>query len=311
MTSSWVCRPYRAASSCLRFRKFIAIIRQVRFSIRSWLGNCFLVLLYNLHICVANGSFFCISSGLSSSSPAASSFQVGKKLSRSNSLRALDAAEKSSLSMLLALESFVSAIPTREVADCEVGASCGFELPGLRGKRKSCSVIDVIEDVVVLDWASPLALNVSDEAWSGRNSPPRSSYCAAAPDIVWSDTPPGSSPPYAIITDVIRGQVPFRKSDALSEILLFPSSFAPSFFCLREFGRCFFDPRCSEVEAKRNVPEDVCRSISRRIMMMVRRMLCVTYTRLEDVIKQADALGRSDVQLSPSRPLVGAVQSTS
>jgi len=36
--------------------------------------------------------------------------------------------------------------------------------------------------------------------------------------------------------------------------------------------------------------------------MMVRRMLCVTYTRLEDVIKQADALGRSDVQLSPSRP---------
>ena len=69
---------------------------------RSWLGNCFLVLLYNLHICVASGSFFCISSGLSSSSLVASSFHVGKKLSRSNSLRALFAAEKSSLSKSLA-----------------------------------------------------------------------------------------------------------------------------------------------------------------------------------------------------------------
>ena len=147
-------RTYLAASSCLRFRKLIAIMRQVRFSIRSWFGNCFFVLLYNLHICVANGSFFCISSGLSSSSPAVSSFQVGKKDSRSNSLRAaLFSAERSSLSRVLARESFMlGPVPDCAVADSEVEASrgwCGWA--GLRGNRKSCSVVDVDVDVVGLD----------------------------------------------------------------------------------------------------------------------------------------------------------------
>lgn len=45
--------------------RFIAIIRHVRFSNRSWLGSRVLVLLYSFHICVPNGSFRFISSGLS------------------------------------------------------------------------------------------------------------------------------------------------------------------------------------------------------------------------------------------------------
>ena len=123
---------------------------------RSWLGNCFLVLLYSLHIWVASGSFFCISSGLSSSSPAASSFHVGKKLSRSNSLRALIAAEKSSLSKPLALAPAASVVELVGAPRCEEPnfaekTSPGFCSAGLRGKRKSCSVIDVVVDVVGLD----------------------------------------------------------------------------------------------------------------------------------------------------------------
>ncbi|EFQ97100.1 hypothetical protein MGYG_08882 [Nannizzia gypsea CBS 118893] len=44
-------------------------MRQVKFSIRSWFGNWVLVRLYNFHICVANGSFFCSSSVVSSAVP--------------------------------------------------------------------------------------------------------------------------------------------------------------------------------------------------------------------------------------------------
>ena len=77
-----------ACSSSLRF-KLMAIIRQVKFSMRSWFGNCVFVLLYSFHICVAKGSFLCISSGCSRSALEASSFQFGKNASRSNSLRAI------------------------------------------------------------------------------------------------------------------------------------------------------------------------------------------------------------------------------
>lgn len=91
-------RTDRACSRSLRFR-FMAIIRQVKFSIRSWLGSWVFVLLYNFHICVASGSFFCISSGWSRSEPApAASFQFGKKASRRSSLRATECSgDKSSL----------------------------------------------------------------------------------------------------------------------------------------------------------------------------------------------------------------------
>src|SRR5690242_19366832 len=50
---------YRASSSCCCLRNFTCIIRQVKFSIRSWLGNCCFVLVKNFHTCVASGSCFC------------------------------------------------------------------------------------------------------------------------------------------------------------------------------------------------------------------------------------------------------------
>ena len=136
------------ASSCLRFRKHIAIMRHVRFSTRSWFGNCVLVLLYNLHICIPNGSLICISSGLSSSSPPVSSFQVGKKLSRINSFHARrSVAEVSSLSCSLALVR-IALLLERDILALFVEEPC-YWLMGLHGNRKSCSVIDVVVDDVV------------------------------------------------------------------------------------------------------------------------------------------------------------------
>ena len=65
----------------------MAIILHVRFSMRSWFGNCVFVLLYSFQICVAKGSCFCISAGLPRPALAASSFQSGKNDSQSKSLR--------------------------------------------------------------------------------------------------------------------------------------------------------------------------------------------------------------------------------
>lgn len=61
-------------------------MRQVKFSIRSWFGNWVLVRLYNFHICVANGSFFCSSSVFSSAVP---SLQSENTDSRSNPPRVM------------------------------------------------------------------------------------------------------------------------------------------------------------------------------------------------------------------------------
>jgi hypothetical protein len=44
-------------------RMFMAINRQVRFSMRSAFGSCVFAREYSFHICVPSGSFFCISSG--------------------------------------------------------------------------------------------------------------------------------------------------------------------------------------------------------------------------------------------------------
>ena len=88
----------------LRF-KFIAIIRHVKFSSRSWLGNRVLVLLYSFHICVPKGSLRLISSGLSLSiveSPPAASFHAGKTDSRKSSWLRADASEATVSSLLLA-----------------------------------------------------------------------------------------------------------------------------------------------------------------------------------------------------------------
>lgn len=71
-------------------------MRQVKFSIRSWFGNWVLVRLYNFHICVANGSFFCSSSVFSSAVP---SLQSENTDSRSNPPRVtLSGSFRSSLS---------------------------------------------------------------------------------------------------------------------------------------------------------------------------------------------------------------------
>lgn len=56
-------------SLCLRIPT--AIMRHVKFSMRSWLGMFSFVLAKNFHICVASGSFCCISSKLWSLSPLA------------------------------------------------------------------------------------------------------------------------------------------------------------------------------------------------------------------------------------------------
>ncbi len=75
-----MCPETRRGVACicsLRFR-FIAIMRHVRFSKRSWFGSRVFVLLYSFHICVARGSFRLISSGLSKAlSLAAVSFHSG------------------------------------------------------------------------------------------------------------------------------------------------------------------------------------------------------------------------------------------
>ena len=42
-------------------------MRHDRFPMRSWLGKEFFVLLYSLHIWIPSGSFFCSSSGVSTS----------------------------------------------------------------------------------------------------------------------------------------------------------------------------------------------------------------------------------------------------
>lgn len=65
---------------------------------RSWLGSWDLVREYNLQICVARGSFFCISSGLSRPSRGLPCFQSGKTESGSPPRRE-SVIENSSLSL--------------------------------------------------------------------------------------------------------------------------------------------------------------------------------------------------------------------
>lgn len=79
-------------------------MRQVRFSMRSALGSCVLVLLYSFHIWVARGSLRCISSADPVTPTSPSSLQLSKKESRSRPLRAAesDGDRSSLLSMVLA-----------------------------------------------------------------------------------------------------------------------------------------------------------------------------------------------------------------
>lgn len=82
---------------CARLR-FIDIIRQVRFSMRSELGSVFLVLEYSFQIWVPRGSFRCSSSGVSASG--SRHVALSKTLSRS-ALRADDSVGESSVLALV------------------------------------------------------------------------------------------------------------------------------------------------------------------------------------------------------------------
>jgi hypothetical protein len=55
--------PYPLLRSSSARRMFMAIIRQVRFSMRSAFGSCVFAREYSFQICVPSGSFFCICSG--------------------------------------------------------------------------------------------------------------------------------------------------------------------------------------------------------------------------------------------------------
>jgi hypothetical protein len=101
---------YRACSRSLRL-KLMAIIRQVRFSMRSWLGNWDLVLVYSFQIWVARGSFLCISSAESGGAP---SCQSGKTDSRNSPPSVMPSwSEKSSVSTLLRRAAAVGEVHSR------------------------------------------------------------------------------------------------------------------------------------------------------------------------------------------------------
>lgn len=149
----------------------IAIILHVRFLMRSAFGNWVLALLYSFHIWMANGSFFCISSGLSRLAPPASFFQVGKKLSSSTPLRAAasDGEKSSLLSKVLA-----------DVRDwmVEEDPEESSERPG--GNRTCFGEDDVGKNCGSASPPMAGALRSSERA-EARRFPPRSPYCA--PDI--------------------------------------------------------------------------------------------------------------------------------
>lgn len=67
---------------------FMAIIRHVRFSMRSALGSCVFAREYSFHICVPSGSFFCICSGDSAPGLPASLPNAGNMASWSTPRRA-------------------------------------------------------------------------------------------------------------------------------------------------------------------------------------------------------------------------------
>lgn len=95
---------FKTHSSCRKRsrsfrRRFMDIMRQVRFSMRSALGNWVLVLLYSFQIWTDRGSFRCRSSGASWSR------QLSKKLSVSRPLRAAESeGDRSSLLSMVEAE---------------------------------------------------------------------------------------------------------------------------------------------------------------------------------------------------------------
>lgn len=141
---------FRDNSSSWSFM-LIAIILHVKFFMRSAFGNWILALLYSFHIWMPNGSFFCISSGLSRLAPPASFFQVGKKLSSSTPLRAAasDGEKSSLLSKVLAdVRDWMVEEDPEELSEwpggnrtCfgedDVGKNCGSASPPMAGALRS------------------------------------------------------------------------------------------------------------------------------------------------------------------------------
>lgn len=133
---------YRACCSCcLRLRKFMCIIRHVRFSIRSWFGSICLVLLKKRQTWAASGSCFCSSSGdwseLSLKMP---SWKGGNTADRNSSWpREYEAVRSRVRSSRSARRS--PALGLVLLDGDEPCFSALIDPRGRRGKRKSCSVV--------------------------------------------------------------------------------------------------------------------------------------------------------------------------
>jgi hypothetical protein len=106
---------------------FMAIIRQVRFSMRSAFGSCVFALEYSFHICVPSGSFFCISSGDSTLGLPASLPNAGKMVSSSMPRRAASSAGEKSI------------LPARTAKSIESRA-------GTTGRGGSCTCLSAPAD---------------------------------------------------------------------------------------------------------------------------------------------------------------------
>jgi len=151
---------YRArCSSSLRLRKFMCIIRHVRFSIRSWFGSICFVLLKKRQTWAASGSCFCNSSGVWCESSSKMPFWKGGNTADCNpscspecetvksNLSSWRSARRSPALALLLLDGDEPSLSALRGPDR--GST------GRRGNRKSCSVdVGFMEDAglrVVMD----------------------------------------------------------------------------------------------------------------------------------------------------------------
>lgn len=139
---------YRAccSSCCLRLRKFMCIIRHVKFSIRSWFGSICFVLLKKRQTWAASGSCFCNSSGVWSVLLSKMPFwKGGNTADRISSWFREELAVRSSLSSWRSARKSPALDGDKLLFSAFTGPARGST--GLRGKRKSCSVdVGFMED---------------------------------------------------------------------------------------------------------------------------------------------------------------------
>lgn len=160
-------------SCSARFLMLIAIILQVKFSMRSAFGSWVLALVYSFHIWVASGSFFCMSSGLSKPAPPASFLKVGNRECSSMPLRAAVSAGVNS--------SLVSWV-VEEVRDGSVSSDPGEQSKGpVEGNRTCLGEEDDVAKGGGSANAPMAGASKKSERGEARRPPPRSPYCA--PDM--------------------------------------------------------------------------------------------------------------------------------